>query len=103
MAVPALYLFGTDAPVEICVRVHEKLNLTGGISGLATAHMRDESLHIRFWRDDIALPRRGAIISISEGMAYRVGETLQPYGATIDATVTRLSAAEAAGLPVLPA
>jgi len=100
VSVPALYIYATDDPVEVTVRVHDKNSLTGDIPGLAVSHTQDIATHIRFWRDELSLPRRGAKLSIEAGVAYILGEATEPYGDTIDVSATRLSAVEAAGLPL---
>lgn len=101
MSVPALLIIGSDDPVDVTVRIHDKSAFTGEIPGLDTARFNDIEIHLRFWRDELdGEPTRGAIVSVAEGEAYRVGDVLEPHGDTIDATVTRLTDAEADGLAV---
>ena len=102
VSIPALYLYATAPPVEVTVRIHDKNSLIGDIPGLAVSHTQDIATHLRFWRDELSLPRRGAKVSISDGVAYVLGEATEPYGDTIDVSATRLSAVEAAGLPLPP-
>jgi len=100
MSVPALYIYGTDDPLTLQVRVHDKTSRTGDIPGLDTVEMLDVSTRIRFWRDEIPQPRRNAIISVAEGEAYRLGESFPHDGETVDVRVVRLDADEAEGLPL---
>lgn len=100
MSVPALYIVGNNAPVEVSVRRQTRIAKTGDIPGLETAEVSTEILFLRFMRDELAQPKRNAIVSVAEGEAYRIDHALAPHGLTIDATVTRLDAAEAEGLPL---
>lgn len=100
MGVPALYIYGSDDPVPVTVRVHERIVQTGDISGLETVAMRDVQTYLRFEVAELADPKRAATISIAEGEAYLLGESSPSHGTTVDVTAVRLTTAEAAGLPV---
>jgi hypothetical protein len=99
-AVPALYIYGAEDPVDVTVRIHDKIALTGDIPGLATVPYHDEALHLRFLASEIASPKQGAIVSVVAGEAYRLGPSDPAHGETIDVQATRLAASEANGLPV---
>jgi hypothetical protein len=97
---PALLIIGTASPVDVNVRVHDKTNFVGDIPGLSTGHIADSQIHLRFWLDELdGLPPRGAKVSVADGEAYLLAEAFDPYGDTVDIAATRLSAADAAGLP----
>jgi hypothetical protein len=103
LQVPALYLApdqlgGPGLPVS--VRVHDKSILQGDIDGGAYAERRSSSLRIIMLVEQVASPARGAVISIEAGEAYAIDHSDDADDITITAYVTRLSAAEAAGLPV---
>jgi hypothetical protein len=100
MGVPALYIFASEDPVEVMVRIHDKSATIGDVPGLETIVMRDVELKLRFWRAELPLPKRGAKVSVAEGEAYLLGEAGEPHGDTIDVSAVRLTDAEAAGLPV---
>jgi hypothetical protein len=101
-SVPALYILAPADPVPVTVRRQTRVNKTGDIPGLETAEVSVETAFLRFLREELAQPKRGAIVSVAEGEAYRIDHALAPHGITIDAAVTQLDAAEATGLP-LPA
>jgi hypothetical protein len=103
MSVPALLIIGSADPVAVTVRVHQRHAFTGDIPGLETARMHDIEIHLRFWLDELdGVPPRNAIVSVADGVGYRLAEAERPYGDTVDVTATQLAAAEAVGLP-LPA
>lgn len=99
-SVPALYVVGNNAPVAVSVRRQTHVTRTGDIPGLETVEVSVETVFLRFLVDELPLPKRGAIVSIVAGEAYRIDHSLPQYGVTVDAAVTRLDAAEAAGLPL---
>lgn len=100
MSVPALYLFGSDGPIPVTVRRQSHVAKTGDIPGLETVSITEEIVFLRFLRDELALPRRGAIVSVAVGEAYRIDHALAPHGITVDASVTQLDAADATSLPL---
>jgi hypothetical protein len=100
MSVPALYIVGTEDPVDVTVRRQTRVAKTGDIEGLDTAEISVETVFLRFLIDELAQPKRNAIVSVAEGEAYRIDHALAPHGVTIDAAVTRLDTAEATGLPL---
>lgn len=100
MSVPALYIVGNDAPIEVTVRRQTRVVKTGDITGLETVEVSSETVLLRFWRDELPQPKRNAIVSIEEGEAYRIDHSLAPHGLTIDAPVTRLDASECVNLPI---
>jgi hypothetical protein len=100
---PALLIIGSDDPVDVTVRIHERQMWVGDIPGIDAARFHDTQIHIRFWLDELAgVPPRNAKVSVADGEAYLLAEALDPHGDTIDVAATQLSAADAAGLP-LPA
>jgi hypothetical protein len=82
------------------VRRQTRVAKTGDIEGLDTAEISVETVFLRFLIDELAQPKRNAIVSVAEGEAYRIDHALAPHGVTIDAAVTRLDTAEATGLPL---
>lgn len=108
MLVPALYLVpaaapGTyEEPVNVTVRLHIKFDALGDMKGtnFHYAERQEVTPKIIFMRDQIDKPARHAVISVELGEAYRVDNILPPDDITVAAEVLRLSAAEAAGLPL---
>lgn len=102
MSVPALYIAYTGAePVPCTVRVHTHTAPVGQLAGFAGAAERLETApKLRFDRSEVAAPARTAIVSVEPGEAYRISNPHPADDAFVFADVTRLSAAEATGLPV---
>lgn len=105
MSVPALYIASTGVtPLPCTVRPHDKQEAHGALAGSSVngaAQIQDIAPRLIFMTDDApAHIRRGAIVSVEAGEAYRI-ELVQPqHGVTITAEVVRLTAADAAGLPL---
>jgi hypothetical protein len=97
-AVPALYIVGDDEPVEVNVRVHRHGIALGGGDGRAS--MADVSPKIVFDRSEVSLPARNAIVSVSRGDAWMIGEADPADGEFIVVAASRVSVARAASLPV---
>lgn len=100
MSVPALYIIGTSAPVPVTVRRQTRIAKTGDIPGLETVSVVEETIFLRFLVDELAAPKRQAIVSVAAGEAYRIDHALPPHGITVDAAVTRLDVADTADLPL---
>lgn len=104
MKVRALYIpdpedLSTFQHVE--VRLHTKAKALGSLSG--TAYDADvESIipKILFFRDQVAVPLRGAIVSVAEDEAYRVDVNEPPDGLSITASVIPLPIEDTVGLPL---
>lgn len=104
LAVAARYVAATGAiPVACSVRLWSKTEqqiaempgLTGG-AAMATPEDR-----IRFLLSELAAPLRAkAIVSVAAGEAYRIDHLYPVDDEFQTARVVRLTAAEAAGLPV---
>ena len=91
-AIPALFVASEAAePLPVDVRVHKSVVQIGdGEDGNAVSR-RDITPRILFLRDQVALPPRGAIVSVTAGEAYQVGECLPPDGITITAHVAQMT------------
>lgn len=106
MSVPALYIAVPNAlPIPCTVRPQDLPAANGRPFGaprsLGLAQETDVKPTIVFIADDApAMIRVNAIVSVEPGEAYRIGFVHPPHGLTIAADVVRLSAAEAASLPV---
>lgn len=101
MSVPALYIAQTGAtPVECTVRVHTHSAPVGQLAGFAGAERLEPTPKLRFFRSEVDAPARGAIVSVEAGEAYRISNPHPADDAFVFADVTKLSATEAAGLPV---
>lgn len=105
MQVPALYIAVPAAtPFPCTVRQHDKpevMTVTPGTTQTGLAQAQITSDRLIFITDDAPpLIRNNAVVSIAPGVAYRINHTHPAHDITITAEVTRLSAAEAAGLPV---
>lgn len=105
MCVQALYIPVVNAtPVPCTVRVWTKTDpmQVGDLSGLqGSATLGEPEDRIRFLRSELpAFIRTNAVFSVEAGEAYRI-ELLYPEDDQFQtARVVRLTAAEAAGLPV---
>jgi len=104
MSVAALYIPAPNAdPVPCTVRVWRKREdpETGelpGYQGAATLVISED--RIRFQLSQIPSLRRGAVVSVEEGEAFRVDHTYEVDLGYQTARVLPLSAAEADGLPL---
>jgi hypothetical protein len=106
MSVPALYFMPPYDEVltlvqDCTVRVHDHMQALGDLKGtnFNYAEVEDDSPKIVFLRDEIA-PKRGMVISVSNGVAYQVDTVKPPNGITITANVSRMAAKDAVGFPV---
>lgn len=102
LAVSALYILGSDAPLPVTVRLQIQSQPLGDLKGTSFHYAeRDESSPTAiFMRSELADPKRGAIISVAVGEAYRIDTVLQPYDITIAAHIVPLSPAQASAYPV---
>jgi len=102
LQVPALYLTSkTDedpTPINVRFRVHQK-SITGFQAGAFAIETADAPPRLRFDLLEIT-PVRGAFVSVAAGEAYRIDRVGEKDDEFVDADVIRLSAADAAGLPV---
>lgn len=87
------------------VRVHDSFKALGDMKGtnFHFAEAMESMPRIVFWREEFSAIERGAIISVEAGEAYKIDSVEPPDGLTITAPCTRLSAAQAAGLPLYEA
>lgn len=109
LATPALYLtLGVGAvPLPVTVRLHVTFGPQGEVEGgpQYAAQIQDVTPRIVFLRSQLVslpngMPARNHIVSVEEGEAYRISNIRAPDDITITAEVARVSAADAAGLPV---
>lgn len=109
MQIDALYLvLKTPADVEdpyeqtpITVRIHTSLGEIGDLKGtnFHYAERHDVTPTIVFLREQIT-PSRNGIVSVATGEAYRIDHMLDPDDEFVKGEAIRMSAADAAGLPV---
>lgn len=87
------------APTLVRVRVHSKPNMTGDLAGtnLSYAENRDRAFSIVFMRDEVEIPKRGALVVLSETEGYFIDNVDLPDGITVTATVTVADATDLAG------
>lgn len=113
---PALYLIEnpsyvspTDTPDEdpyietpCTVRLHTSFNAVGDAKGTNFHYAERAEIEpaLIFLIAEISAPQRNAIVSFITGEAYRVDHAEPRDGITIRCPAFRLSAEEAAGLPV---
>jgi hypothetical protein len=101
--VPAYYLTAPDAAAVLChVRLHLTFGRVGDVKGarLYPAEMENDTPKIRFDLTEISAPKRGGIVSIEAGEAYKI-DRMDPVDDEFQtAEVVRLTAAEASGLPI---
>jgi hypothetical protein len=103
-AVPALYIPVPNAtPVACTVRVWLKSDeMTGAAAQEGSAMMTNPEDRLRFDLAEFSAPLRvqTAVVSVEAGEAYRIDHLYPADLGYQTARVTRLSASEAAGLPV---
>lgn len=103
MSTPAIYLpaAGSTSQVLISVRVHEHFKALGDLKGtnFNYAEVEDISPRIVFLRSEIS-PKRGAIVSVAPGEAYRVDHVLPHDDMTVTAKVVKFTEQESKGFPV---
>jgi len=97
---------GDDTYPELEVRVHEHQTKFGDQAGtsLNSAERFEANPVAIFWRAELTTKgitlARNAVISVTEGEAYLL-DLIEPHDQeTIKARITRLDAADAAGLPL---
>jgi len=103
LRVPALYLATlASRPIPCFVRVHTSNAALGDMKGTSFSYAEriEFTPSVLIWREEVAAPVRGAIISVEPGEAYKIDHVSPPDDLTIKATVVALSAREATGLPV---
>ena len=105
MSVPALYIPVPNAtPVPCTVRLWLKSegSMLGDAraSSLTAADRAEPEDRIRFDRGELMLLRNSAVVSVEAGEAYRLDFVYPADDQFQTARVVRLSAAEAADLPV---
>jgi len=90
------------------VRIHEKGMKLGDQAGtsLNSAERFDSVPRVILWRSELEglglSPARGDVLSVSTGEAYYI-DVVEPHDQeTITARVTRMDAADSAGLPLPP-
>lgn len=88
-----------SAPILVHVRPHGKRNLTGDLAGtnLSYAENRDRVFTVLFFREEVAVPKRGALIVLSATEGYFVDNVELPDGLTVTANVTVADAEDLAG------
>jgi hypothetical protein len=102
LSVPALYIAApTATPVDCTVRLWMKTDeMFGATEQKGSAQMASSEDRIRFYLPEVPAPRRNGVVSVEPGEAYRI-DFLYPVDDQFQtARVVRLTAAEAAGLPV---
>ena len=103
MGTPAIYMpiAGSKSKSLITVRVHEFWRSLGDLKGtnFNYAEVEDISPRIVFLVSEVT-PKRGAIVSVAPGEAYRVDLVLPVNGITVTAKVVKFSAEEAKAFPV---
>lgn len=110
LLVPAVYLVPVAPEDEedevtyteqvVTVRIHTKFDALGDLKGVGYAERQDTVPKILFMREQIDKPARHCIVSVEPGEAYRIDNVLPADDITVMAEVTKLTAAEADGLPL---
>jgi hypothetical protein len=104
MSVPALYIASSGStPLPCTVRPQDKPSANGKPGGGEQGYAQQVEVkpQLIFIADDApAMIRVNAIVSVEPGEAYRISYVHPPHGITIAADVTRLPAADTAGLAV---
>lgn len=103
MSTPAIYLpvAGSRSQTLISVRVHQFWKALGDLKGTNFNYAETEDINPRivFLLSEIH-PKRGSIVSVAPGEAYRVDLVLPPDGITVTAKVVKFTAEEARAFPV---
>jgi hypothetical protein len=106
MQIRAVYLVplaggGYADPVEVTVRLQTKWTALGDMKGTNFHYAERQELapRIIFLCEEVS-PKRGAVVSIEAGEAYRVDNVLAPDDLTVTCEVVKLAATEVDGLPV---
>lgn len=102
MQIAALYIPETGDPVPVNVRLHYKLDEVGDLKGTNFHYAERENMvpQILFMLDEFADAKRGGVVSIEAGEAYKIDHMELPDDISVKAHVTRLTAAQAVGLPL---
>ncbi|MGN5375806.1 hypothetical protein [Sphingomonas hankookensis] len=105
MSVPALYIPVPNAtPIPLTVRPQDLPGANGKPGGgdQGYAQVADLKPKLVFLAEQVPAPLRPktGVVSVESGEAYRIEFVHPAHGVTITADVVRLSAAEAAGLPL---
>lgn len=79
-----------SAPLLVHVRPHGKRAMTGDLAGtnLSYAENRDRVFTVLFFREEVAVPKRGALIVLSATEGYFVDNVELADGLTVTANVT---------------
>ena len=98
----ALYIESPGAdPVPCKVRVHGENSMHGGLQGtnFHYAEREDFDSKIRFDRNEINSPVRGAIVTLTETEGYRIDRRQHNDGTYVYCPATVLDAEDMTGLP----
>lgn len=101
-SVPALYIFASETPIPVTVRVLKKSAMIGDLQNGGFAERAEETIRIVFLREELgatSLQRLGRV-SVAAGEAYRIEKTDPVDGITQSVDVVQLSATQAADLPL---
>lgn len=96
LKVPAVYVTPEGVWEDVSVRVHRTFQEMGGAPATYGGADRQEILPRIVFLASERVPVRGAVISVSEGEAYRIDHVLPRDGITITAEAAQMSAGEIA-------
>lgn len=102
MHIPAYYIESPGAtPVPCNVRRHGVISSHGGLQGtnFHYAERDEDTVKLRFDETEIALPERGAIVTLSATEGYRIDRREPSERGFVYCPVTALDAADMVGLP----
>lgn len=107
MSVPAIYFVPpyddlTTVVKPVTVRIHDKFMALGDLKGTNFNYAELESISPRviFWREEMPLPERNAIVSVKRGLAYRLDTDMEEDGKTVTVIAVRLDERKTVGFPV---
>ena len=102
LSVAAVYIPATGgAGVPVSVRLQTRATSSGTPAGFAGAAERIEVVpKIVLLTAEVPAPKKGDVISVAVGEAYQIGFTEPSNGDTTAVHVTRMRAADTAGLAV---
>jgi hypothetical protein len=99
---PASYYQDPDvnsAPILVHVRPHSESGRTGDLKGtrLHYAENLDRFYRVLFFREEVEVPKRGALLVLSETEGYVIDTVELPDGLTVTANVSVATAEDLAG------
>lgn len=102
LSVPAVLVTSGADPFLCTVRIQNSFAALGDLKGTSFHYAEREEISPKaiFLRSEVPNPKRGDIISVEVGEAYRIDSVLPPDDITVAANILRLTGDSLTGLPV---